>query len=174
MSRARHLRKNSTPQERLLWRQLAIGIWRVGNFGGNIRSSLIYSIFTARRRVSQSSLMAVVTILQARNLSIRKGQDFSRAKVLLSCDFGIPGSPQSWIAFLKLFGQRSSSGRIPHLNPLPSRKGEAKRLACSLPAAVFPPLTGGERIEVRGELVTPRTVKNRSARFSGFRFLPSL
>src|SRR6476661_8555505 len=74
-----------------------------------------------------------------------------------------------------------SGDEIPRLGSLPLRKGEAKHARVSLRirnvwlrARVILPLPGGERIEVRGELATPQTVKNRSARFSGFRFLPSL
>jgi hypothetical protein len=53
--------------------------------------------------------------------------------------------------FLKRFGLRWSGEEIPHLNPLPLRKGEARRARPSIGFALSDSASPiGERIEVRG------------------------
>src|SRR5438034_5205135 len=74
--------------------------------------------------------MAADTILLWAELTIERGRQSLLSTESLCCDFGTIKFAKSLIAFCKRFGWllRGVAARIPHLNPLPFGKGEAKAL----------------------------------------------
>jgi ornithine cyclodeaminase/alanine dehydrogenase-like protein (mu-crystallin family) len=74
--------------------------------------------------------MAADIIILWAELTIEHGRHSVLSTESLCCDFGTIKFAKSWIAFCKRFGSllRGVAVRIPHLNSLPFRKGEASAL----------------------------------------------
>ena len=103
------------------------------NFAVNIRSTVTCWISIARAQSWPSNwTVADITIVQAK-FAIRRGRNSWLATESLYCDSGIVRFGKSSIACCEQSGSRSRSDSktIPHLHPLPLRKGEAKSNARS-------------------------------------------
>lgn len=104
-----------------------IEISQVTNFGDNIRSARTSSIFIVRNCILRLSWMVLVTVIQRVKGVIRPETSSWLNKELPCFAIGIIKFGKSSIAYLMRFGWRLMRGTIPHLNPLPLRKGEAEQ-----------------------------------------------
>src|SRR6266550_2219135 len=104
MTRVRHLRKNSTRNERILWRHLRNRQLPGWKFRRQHPVDRYVLIFIAPTRALRLSSMVAATISRPKSRSIRHAQGFLRAKIFRFCDFGIMRSAKSWTASWKQFG----------------------------------------------------------------------
>ena len=87
----------------------------------------IFSIFTVPKPGLQLSSMVEGIMTRGNRSKIKDEQTFSRRKAFFSYDFGIIKSGKTLMEFFRRFclSWTNALGGIPHLNPLPLKKGEA-------------------------------------------------
>jgi hypothetical protein len=130
-----------------------IGSSQITNSGDNIPLTVIPSISIALKRTLPLNLTVADTNACDTKYTIESELKFWRAKKSWCYDFGIIKYARNSTAFFKQSGLRwrNAVHTIPHLNPLPLRKGEATFLPRFAPY-----------------------LKNRAAAFSGPRCIPLL
>jgi len=105
-------------------------ILQATNFDVSIRWTATSWISIVRSQSSRSNWTVVVITIVSHKFEIELGRNFWLARGSLCCGFGIIKFARNSTASCKRSGLRCRSGacRNPHLNPLPSAKGEASYL----------------------------------------------